>query len=94
MRVALLRLRDAALIALGNPEDCDDCGDLDAAGECRPCFMHDAGGTALWKAVCAAEDALGPCHCGHMREEHDDEYERRCLQCNCKRFEFGARGAR
>ena len=86
----LRALREAVLSAFGNFEDCDDCADIDTAGEARPCYLHGPQSESLYKAVCAAEDALGPCPCGHTRIQHDEEYERRCLACDCKSFQLPA----
>jgi len=66
----------------GDPEDCDDCGDL----EDRPCKLHSD--VAFYQAVLQAERALGSCLCGHERDAHHSEDTTRCKTCRCRGYEI------
>jgi hypothetical protein len=81
---ALRELREAALDAFGNPDDCDDCSEL----QDNPCRIHSSGPMAsrLYRAVLFSEDLLGPCTCGHPRQYHERDDERRCKHCACRSF--------
>jgi hypothetical protein len=93
-REALAAFREAGLNAFGDPEDCEDCATIADSGEGDGCRLHmdTAVATGLFRAVEAGEDLLGPCPCGHTRKQHDDEYERRCVQtgCSCRSFTLPA----
>lgn len=86
--IALRELREAALDVFGNPEDCDDCSEL---GD-TPCRIHGVNPVSqrLYKAVEAAEDILGPCVCGHARDQHQSEDARACHKCECRNFRLTA----
>lgn len=76
---ALRNLRDAIAAAYGDEECCDGCDALDA-----PCVLHRS--VALYRAMLAADEALGPCPCGHTRSQHHDEDTTKCRVCECPAF--------
>lgn len=86
----LRMLREAALDVFGDPEDCDDCTELDSTG--TACRIHSASPLAnnLIKAITATEDALGPCECGHARAAHNEDDLRPCRSCHCRNFRLHA----
>jgi hypothetical protein len=85
--VTLRRLREAALDAFGDPENCDECNAIDP-DYADGCQLHTDTSVArnLIAGIEAAEDVLGPCECGCVRTEHSDCDERACTKCGCRHF--------
>jgi len=85
MTKELRALRDAVAVLWGNPEDCEDCADIEERGERHePCQIH--GSDRLFMAMRAADEVLGPCRCGHPASQHHDEDTTRCKACDCNAF--------
>ncbi len=82
LREQFIALYRAALALYGDPEDCDDCADLND----RPCRIHSPETNTLYYEMLASEEILGLCHCGHKRSQHHDEDTTRCRECGCDGF--------
>lgn len=85
LRQALVNLIEGCWQLWGDYENCEDCTDI-AQTEDRPCQVHNS--QAFYGAIHAAEEACGPCPCGHLRSQHHDEESIACRECKCKRFEL------
>ena len=87
---AIEALRGLMNAVSGATEPYDDCADCaacanDAEHPEDACALHRS--EALWEAFMAAEEALGPCRCGHARRDHHDEESTACRTCrHCLAF--------
>lgn len=86
LRASARALLEAVYELYGNPEECDDCYELNDSGNNDSCALHSS--ETLWKAIVGMETVLGPCICGHAVYEHEEDDARHCriLSCHCRTF--------
>lgn len=92
LRPSTLKVYSAVLSLFGDPEDCDDCGDLSDGGHDRPCRVHGPATNGLVRAMTDLERTLGPCVCGCTVDEHHEDDFRPCKVCGraCRGFRLAA----